>query len=58
MKWWNEWTRRHEEGWVERKRRFQRMFDEKISGSAGEPIPALVGATVPATRVPPKRGDE
>ena len=56
MKLWNEWTRKHD-GWVERKRRFQEVFAEKIAQATGQRIPALV--TVPERRESvPKRGEK
>jgi hypothetical protein len=50
MKRWNQWTRKHE-GWVERRRRFQKMFAERIPKAAGQKVPAVAGGIVPETRV-------
>jgi hypothetical protein len=50
MKRWNEWTRKHE-GWVERRRRFQKVSGQRISETAGQKVPAVAGVTVPETRV-------
>jgi hypothetical protein len=47
MKLWNQWTGKHE-GWVERRRRFQEMFAEKIAQVTGERMPEVV--TVPERR--------
>ncbi len=59
MKWWNQWTRKHDEGWVERKRRALRMFTEKISEATAQKVPAVACVTVPETRVTvPNRGEK
>ena len=59
MKWWNQWTRKHDEGWVERKRRALEIFTEKISEATVQKIPAVACATVPETRVTvPNRGEK
>jgi hypothetical protein len=58
MKWWNEWTRKRE-GWVERKRRIQRTFNERIAAVTERRVPAV--ATVPVPVVPrtsPNRGEK
>lgn len=58
MKLWKKLNRRAE-GWVERRRRFQKMFADKIPKVLGEPVPALVG--VPASDKPKNvtdRGDD
>ena len=46
MKLWSQWTRKSG-GWVERKRRFQKMFSERFLSPK---VPALAGATIPETR--------
>ncbi len=59
MKWWNQWTRRHDDGWVERKRRALKMFNEKISEATGQKVPAVAYVTVPELRVTvPNRGEK
>ena len=50
MKWWNQWTRKHDDGWVERGRRFLKMLAERIPKVVGPKEPAVVGVTVPETR--------
>jgi hypothetical protein len=56
MKLWNQWTRKHE-GWVERRRRFQEMFAERVARVIDQRVPAVV--TVPESRESlPKRGEE
>ena len=50
MKWWNQWTRKHEEGWAERRRQFQKRFADTIQAAAGEKVPAVAGVTVPEIR--------
>jgi hypothetical protein len=58
MKWWNEWTRKHE-GWTERRRRVQRLFAEGIGQVTGDREPALVPVSVPVTPpAVPNRGEE
>jgi len=47
MKGWNQWTRKRD-GWVERKRRFQKMFAESVRSATREQVPqvpAVVSAT-------------
>jgi hypothetical protein len=51
MKWWNQWARKHDDGWVERRRRFLKTLAERIPGAPGQKVPAVVGVTVPETRV-------
>jgi len=48
MKRWNQWTRKRD-GWVERKRRFQKMFAESVRSATREQVPAVVSATVSQT---------
>ena len=58
MKWWNQWTRRHDDGWVEQRRRFLKMFAERIPEAAGQKVPAVAGVTVPEIRITvPNRGE-
>jgi hypothetical protein len=51
MKRWNQWTRKHEGGWVEQRHRFLKKFAERIPEAAGQKVPAVAGVTVPETRV-------
>ena len=58
MKRWNQRTRILD-AWVERKRRFQKMFAERIRLGTGALVPAV--ATVPAPETPRRpvvRGEE
>ena len=50
MKWWNPWTRKVDDGWIERRRRFLRMIAERIREAVGPKVPVMVGITVPETR--------
>lgn len=54
---WNEWTRTRD-GWVERKRRFQKMFGEKILRVVNPKARAVAVATVPASPVTAPHRDE
>ena len=56
MKRWNQWTRKHE-GWVERRRRFQKMFAERSPKAAGQKV-AAVDVSVPEIRVAVANRDE
>ena len=44
MKWWRQWTRKRD-GWIERKRRFQKMFAGKIQKRADAEVPDAAGVT-------------
>lgn len=50
MKLWKQWSRKLD-GWVERRRRFQKTGVERTLELAGRKAPAVEGATVP-TNVP------
>jgi len=48
MKLWKQWSRKLD-GWVERRRRFQKTDVERTVELAGEKVPAVLGTTVPAS---------
>jgi hypothetical protein len=48
MKRWNQRTRKRD-GWVERKRRFQKMFAESVRKAIGQQVPAVASATASET---------
>ena len=50
MKLWKQWSRKLD-GWVERRRRFQKTGVERTLEFAGQKAPAVPGATAP-TSVP------
>jgi len=50
MKLWKQWSRKID-GWVERRRRFEKTGEKRTLELAGQKQPAVVGATVP-TSVP------
>jgi hypothetical protein len=50
MKLWKQWSRKLD-GWVERRRRFQKTTAEVPSEQAGQKVPVNFGTTAP-TRVP------
>lgn len=55
---WNEWTRKRKDGWVERRRRFRRLFAERFRAVMGQEEPAVVGVTIPGSRATdPNRGE-
>jgi len=45
---WKQWLRKRD-GWVERKRRFQREFAEGFREAARQKVPAVATAAVPET---------
>ena len=50
MKLWNHWTRRHDDGWVERRHRILKAFAERIPEAEGQKVPAVAGVAVPEPR--------
>ena len=48
MKRWNERTRKPD-GWVERRRRFRRLFAESVQSATGARVPAVANATASET---------
>jgi hypothetical protein len=58
MKRWNERTRKPD-GWVERRRRLQKLFAESVRSATGERVPALASATASETPATVRiRGEE
>ena len=59
MKRWNQWTLKYEDGWAERRRRFQKLFAETVEAATRKKVPVVAGATAPETRVTARnRGGE
>jgi hypothetical protein len=57
MRWWKQW-KRGREAWVDRKRRFQKLFAEKNQESAAEKAAVLAGETGADAAVrAPERGE-
>ena len=50
MKLWKQWSRKLD-GWVERRRRFQKTGVERTLEPAGQKVPLVIGVTAP-TSVP------
>lgn len=46
VKLWNR-LKRKRDGWVERKRRFQKMFAEKMQEAAGQKVLVMAGEKLP-----------
>jgi hypothetical protein len=51
MKRWNQWTLKYEDGWAERRRRFQKLFAETFEAGTPKKVPVVAGASAPNTRV-------
>jgi len=50
MRWLSQWKRRPD-GWVERKRRFQKMFAKKLQDGAGQKVLRVAGEKLRSPRV-------
>ena len=50
MKRWNQWTLKYEDGWAERRRRFQKLSAETLEAAPRKKVPVVAGVSVPDTR--------